>query len=95
MTRDEIIEHYTNLLEDREKQSRNFIMIDGVLVKDSLADLFESVIRELKQPKHDAETGLMLGIETPSQQLANFKKDERTAADALIAGPKRSIKRVR
>ena len=36
----------------------------------------------------DAETRLMLGIESPSQQLTNFKKDERTAADALMAGAK-------
>ena len=56
MTRDEIIEYYTHLLERREKNSQ---IVDDSFVKDSLTDLFESVIRELKQPQPDSETGLI------------------------------------
>ena len=48
MTREEIIEYYTNLLERREKNSQ---IVDDSFVKDSLTDLFESVIRELERDK--------------------------------------------
>ena len=69
---------------------------DGYRKPESLMGLIDEMVGYVKlvrerltiQSKPDAETRLMLGIESPSQQLANFKKDERTAADALIAGAK-------
>lgn len=59
MTRDEIIKYYTQVLDHRKKYiAKN--MADGeVLGDDSMIDLLGSVLRELKQPKPDAETGLM------------------------------------
>ena len=92
MTRDEAIYHLTWV----KDLSEMIGMVPIGAEARKAIDAAISALRELdkrkalRQPQPDAETRLMLGIESPSQQLANFKKDERTVADALIAGAKAS-----
>ena len=59
MTRDEIIKFYTQVLVHRKKYIAKTMADGDVLGDDSMIDLLGSVLRELKQPQPDPDTGLM------------------------------------